>query len=81
MDCKDTAERVKTKTKATHETCNHIIYFDLIGVKTKFTLQVFSINGGNPRRKDQILLKGIGNQACARKGGLSRESMGPAACC
>ena len=47
-------------------------------MKTEFTPQFVTINGGNPRRRDQIL-KGIGNQACTGEGGLSRESMGLAA--
>ena len=46
---------VKTMTKTTPKTCNRIIHFHLIGVKTKFTSKFLSINGGSPRRKDQIL--------------------------
>ena len=86
-DCQDTAEGVKTKTKTTRETCDHMIHFDLIGVKTKFTPQFLSLNGGNPRRKEQILLRGTGNQAHTGKGvgagspwDRSRESLGPATC-
>ena len=44
-------------------------------MKTTFTPQFVSINGGNPRRRDQIL-KGIGNQARTEKGGLKRDSLG-----
>ena len=45
-----------------------MIHFDLIGVKTKFTPQFLSLNGGNPRWKEQILLRGTGNQAHTGKG-------------
>ena len=53
-----------------------MIHFDLIRVKTKFTPQFLSLNGGNPRRKDQILLRGTGNQAHTGKGGQSRNPWG-----
>ena len=46
---------VKTKLKTTHKLCNHIIHFDLIGVKRELIPKFLSVNGGNPRRKEQNL--------------------------